>query len=301
MERGRSTEQEAEMGGFGCLVCVAQSTVGVVEKWGKFSGLAQPGLHCLNPLAGEWLAGRLSLRVQSLDVRCDTKTKDNVFVSVVCSIQYRVVRQNADDAFYELQNPREQIQSYVFDVVRASVPRMILDEVFEQKNDIARAVSEELEKVMGAYGYSIEQTLIVDVEPDSTVRRAMNEINAAQRMRVAALDKAEAEKILQVKRAEGEAEAKFLSGHGIARQRQAITEGLRESVLLFSNNVPGTTSKDVMDLVLITQYFDTMKEIGAGSKNTTVFLPHGPGHVQDITQQIRNGMMQGHATAHDTE
>jgi len=220
---------------------------------------------------------------------------------VVCSIQYRVVRQNADDAFYELQNPREQIQSYVFDVVRASVPRMILDEVFEQKNDIARAVSEELEKVMGAYGYSIEQTLIVDVEPDSTVRRAMNEINAAQRMRVAALDKAEAEKILQVKRAEGEAEAKFLSGHGIARQRQAITEGLRESVLLFSNNVPGTTSKDVMDLVLITQYFDTMKEIGAGSKNTTVFLPHGPGHVQDITQQIRNGMMQGHATAHDTE
>jgi regulator of protease activity HflC (stomatin/prohibitin superfamily) len=297
----RSTEQGAEMGGFGCLVCVAQSTVGVVEKWGKFSGLAQPGLHCLNPLAGEWLAGRLSLRVQSLDVRCDTKTKDNVFVSVVCSIQYRVVRQNADDAFYELQNPREQIQSYVFDVVRASVPRMILDEVFEQKNDIARAVSEELEKVMGAYGYSIEQTLIVDVEPDSTVRRAMNEINAAQRMRVAALDKAEAEKILQVKRAEGEAEAKFLSGHGIARQRQAITEGLRESVLLFSNNVPGTTSKDVMDLVLITQYFDTMKEIGAGSKNTTVFLPHGPGHVQDITQQIRNGMMQGHATAHDTE
>ncbi|KAG0576233.1 hypothetical protein M758_5G059400 [Ceratodon purpureus] len=287
------------MAGFGCLVCVAQSTIGVVEKWGKFSGIAQPGLHCLNPFAGEWLAGRLSLRVQSLDVRCDTKTKDNVFVSVVCSIQYRVVRQNADDAFYELQNPREQIQSYVFDVVRASVPRMILDEVFEQKNDIAKAVSEELEKVMGAYGYSIEQTLIVDVEPDSTVRRAMNEINAAQRMRVAAIDKAEAEKILQVKRAEGEAEAKYLSGHGIARQRQAITEGLRESVLLFSNNVPGTTSKDVMDLVLITQYFDTMKEIGAGSKNTTVFLPHGPGHVQDITQQIRNGMMQGQSMGHD--
>jgi len=289
------------MAGLGCLVCIGQSTVGVIEKWGKFSGIAQPGLHCLNPFAGEWLAGRLSLRVQSLDVRCDTKTKDNVFVSVICSIQYRVVRQNADDAFYELQNPREQIQSYVFDVVRACVPKMILDDVFEQKNDIAKAVSEELEKVMGAYGYSIEQTLIVDVEPDPTVRRAMNEINAAQRMRVAALDKAEAEKILQVKRAEGEAEAKFLSGHGIARQRQAITEGLRESVLLFSNNVPGTTSKDVMDLVLITQYFDTMKEIGAGSKNTTVFLPHGPGHVGDITQQIRNGMMQGSASAHVTD
>lgn len=287
----------ADMEGFGCLICVAQSTVGVIEKWGKFSGLAQPGLHCLNPFTGEWLAGRLSLRVQSLDVRCDTKTKDNVFVSVVCSIQYRVVRQNADDAFYELQNPKEQIQSYVFDVVRACVPRMILDDVFEQKDDIAKAVSEELEKVMGAYGYSIEQTLIVDIIPDSTVRRAMNEINAAQRMRMAAFDKAEAEKILQVKKAEGEAEAKYLNGRGIARQRQAITDGLRESVLQFSNNVPGTTSKDVMDLVLITQYFDTMKEIGAGSKNTTVFLPHGPGHVGDITQQIRDGMMQASASS----
>jgi regulator of protease activity HflC (stomatin/prohibitin superfamily) len=221
--------------------------------------------------------------------------QDNVFVTVVCSIQYRVVRQNADDAFYELQNPREQIQAYVFDVVRACVPRMILDEVFEQKDEIAKAVSEELEKVMGAYGYSIEQTLIVDVEPDLTVRRAMNEINAAQRLRIAAVDKAEAEKILQVKRAEGEAEAKYLSGYGIARQRQAITEGLRESVLAFSNNVPGTSAKDVMDLVLVTQYFDTMKEIGNSSKNTTVFLPHGPGHVGDITNQIRNGLMQGSA------
>lgn len=281
------------MGAFGCLICVAQSTVGVVEQWGRFAQIAQPGLHCLNPFAGEWLVGTLSLRVQSLDVRCDTKTKDNVFVTVVCSIQYRVVRQNADDAFYELQNPREQIQAYVFDVVRACVPKMILDDVFEQKDDIAKAVSQELEKVMGAYGYSIEQTLIVDVEPDATVRRAMNEINAAQRMRMAAMDKAEAEKILQVKRAEGEAEAKYLSGSGIARQRQAITEGLRESVLTFSNNVPGTSAKDVMDLVLLTQYFDTMKEIGNSSKNTTIFLPHGPGHVGDITEQIRNGMMQG--------
>ncbi|KAH9574434.1 hypothetical protein CY35_01G057400 [Sphagnum magellanicum] len=283
------------MASFGFFACIEQSTVGMVEKWGRFSHVAQPGLHCLNPFLGEWMAGRLSLRVQSLDVRCDTKTKDNVFVTVVCSIQYRVVRQNADDAFYELQNPREQIQAYVFDVVRACVPRMILDEVFEQKDEIAKAVSEELEKVMGAYGYSIEQTLIVDVEPDLTVRRAMNEINAAQRLRIAAVDKAEAEKILQVKRAEGEAEAKYLSGYGIARQRQAITEGLRESVLAFSNNVPGTSAKDVMDLVLVTQYFDTMKEIGNSSKNTTVFLPHGPGHVGDITNQIRNGLMQGSA------
>ncbi|CAM6020195.1 unnamed protein product [Sphagnum balticum] len=256
----------------GCLACVEQSTMGMVEKWDRFSYVAQPGLHCLNPFLGEWMAGRLSLRVQSLDVRCDTKTKDTVFVTVVCSIQYRLVRQNADDAFYELQNPRDQIQCYVFDdfegsssrftgIIICQLPwctRMILDEVFEQKDEIAKAVSEELEKVMGAYGYSIERTLIVDIDPDQTVHRAMNEINAA-------VEKAEAEKILQVKEAEGEAEAKYLSGYGITRQHQAITEGLRESMLAFSNNVPGTSAKDVMDLVLVTHYFDTTKEIGNSS------------------------------------
>lgn len=239
------------------------------------------------------MAGALNLRVQQLDVRCDTKTKDNVFVTVVCSVQYRVVRQNADDAFYELQNPREQIQAYVFDVVRASVPKMLLDDVFEQKNEVALAVASELEKVMSAYGYTIQQTLIVDVEPDITVRRAMNEINAAQRLRKAAVEKAEAEKILMVKRAEGEAESKYLSGVGVARQRQAIVDGLRESVLAFSHNVEGTSPKDVLDMVLVTQYFDTMKEIGASSKSNTVFIPHGPGQVGDIAAQIRNGQLQG--------
>ncbi|KAG6551422.1 hypothetical protein Mapa_007068 [Marchantia paleacea] len=277
------------------FLCIGNAEIGIVERWGRFSHVAQPGFMCLNPFLGQWLAGRLSVRVQSLDVRCDTKTKDNVFVLVVCSIQYRVVKQNADDAFYELQNPREQIQSYVFDVVRACVPKMNLDDVFEQKDEVAKSVSEELEKVMSNYGYSIEQTLIVDIEPDATVRRAMNEINAAQRMRMAAVEKAEAEKILQVKRAEAEAEAKYLSGVGIARQRQAITNGLRDSVLAFSHNVPGTSAKDVMDMVLITQYFDTMKELGSSSRNTTVFIPHGPGHVSDIADQIRNGLLQGKA------
>lgn len=276
-----------------CLACIAQSNVGIVEKWGRFNRIAQPGFHLFNICGGEWLSGILSLRVQQLDVRCETKTKDNVFVTIVCSVQYRVVTQNADDAFYELQNPREQIQSYVFDVVRASVPRMILDDVFEQKDEIAHNVANELEKVMGTYGYTIMQTLIVDVEPDATVRRAMNEINAAQRMRMAANEKAEAEKILMVKRAEGEAESKFLSGVGVARQRQAIVDGLRESVLAFSHNVAGASAKDVMDMVLLTQYFDTMKEIGATSRSNAVFIPHGPGHVQDVAGQIRNGLLQG--------
>eukprot|EP00270_Netrium_digitus_P015985 TRINITY_DN565_c0_g1_i1.p1 TRINITY_DN565_c0_g1~~TRINITY_DN565_c0_g1_i1.p1 ORF type:complete len:287 (-),score=80.09 TRINITY_DN565_c0_g1_i1:379-1239(-) len=276
-----------------CFACIDQSTVGIVERCGRFSHVAQPGLNCFNVFLGEWLAGILSLRVQQLDVRVDTKSKDNVFVTVVCSVQYRVVTQNADDAFYELQNPREQIQAYVFDVVRASVPKLNLDDVFEQKDDIAQNVASELEKVMSAYGYTIQQTLIVDIDPDQTVRRAMNEINAAQRLRVAATEKAEAEKILQVKRAEAEAESKYLSGVGVARQRQAIVDGLRESVLAFSHNVAGTSPKDVLDMVLVTQYFDTMRDIGASSKTSAIFLPHGPGHVADVASQIRNGLLQG--------
>ncbi|RWV91443.1 hypothetical protein GW17_00046270 [Ensete ventricosum] len=180
-------------------------------------------------------------------------------------------------------------------VIRASVPKLNLDDAFEQKNEIARAVEEELEKAMSAYGFEIVQTLIVDIEPDEHVKRAMNEINAGKLvvpLRMAANDKAEAEKIVQIKRAEGEAEAKYLSGVGIARQRQAIVDGLRDSVLGFSVNVPGTTPKDVLDMVLITQYFDTMKEIGASSKSSSVFIPHGPGAVRDIAAQVRDGLLQ---------
>jgi len=272
--------------------CVNQASVGVVERWGRFSKLAEPGFHFFNPFAGECLAGVLSTRIASLEVRIETKTKDNVFVQLICSIQYRVIKQNADDAFYELQNPREQIQSYVFDVVRAIVPRMTLDELFEQKGEVAKAVSEELEKVMGAYGYSIENILMVDIIPDTTVRMAMNEINAAQRLQLASVYKGEAEKILLVKKAEADAEAKYLGGVGVARQRQAITDGLRENILNFSHKVEGTTAKEVMDLIMVTQYFDTIKDLGNSSRNTTVFIPHGPGHIRDISEQIRNGMME---------
>eukprot|EP00271_Cylindrocystis_brebissonii_P000814 TRINITY_DN11001_c0_g1_i1.p1 TRINITY_DN11001_c0_g1~~TRINITY_DN11001_c0_g1_i1.p1 ORF type:complete len:286 (-),score=50.02 TRINITY_DN11001_c0_g1_i1:1146-2003(-) len=278
---------------FCCLTCVGQSSVGIVEHWGRFSHLALPGLHVVNPFSGFWMAGRLSTRIQQLDIQCDTKTKDNVFVTLTCSVHYRIIRQNADDAYYELQNPREQIRAYVFDVIRASVPRILLDDVFEQKSDIARDVATELEKVMSAYGYTILETLIVDIEPDELVRRAMNEINAAQRMRLAACEKAEAEKHLLVKRAEAEAEAKYLSGVGIARQRQAIVDGLRDSVVAFSQNVSDASSKDIMDLVMLTQYYDTMKEIGAHSKSNAVFMPHGPAHVGDIAAQVRDGLLQG--------
>jgi len=279
-----------------CCLQVDQSTVAIKETFGRFTDVLEPGCHCLPWCLGQQIAGYLSLRVQQLDVRCETKTKDNVFVTVVASIQYRALAGKASDAFYRLSNTREQIQSYVFDVIRASVPKLNLDDVFEQKNDIAKAVEDELEKAMSMYGYEIVQTLIVDIEPDEHVKRAMNEINAAARLRVAANEKAEAEKILQIKRAEGDAESKYLAGLGIARQRQAIVDGLRDSVLAFSVNVPGTTAKDVMDMVLVTQYFDTMKEIGASSKSSSVFIPHGPGAVRDIATQIRDGLLQANTT-----
>ncbi|TYH24353.1 hypothetical protein ES288_A03G085500v1 [Gossypium darwinii] len=278
------------MGNLFCCVQVGQSTVAIKERFGRFEDVLEPGCHCLPCFLGSQLAGHLSLRLQQLDVRCETKTKhmqpclsfislqgkvkDNVFVNVVASIQYRALADKASDAFYKLTDTRKQIQSYVFDVIRASVPKLNLDDA------------------MSAYGYEIAQTLIVDIEPDVHVKRAMNEINAAARMRVAANEKAEAEKIQQIKRAEGEAESKYLSGLGIARQRQAIVDGLRDSVLGFSVNVPGTTAKDVMDMVLVTQYFDTMKEIGAASKSSAVFIPHGPGAVRDVATQIREGLLQ---------
>ncbi|WVZ64714.1 hypothetical protein U9M48_014194 [Paspalum notatum var. saurae] len=270
-----------DMGQILGLVQVDQSTVAIKESFGKFSEVLEPGCHFLPWCIGQQIAGYLSLRVRQLDVRCETKTKDNVFVTVVASVQYRALAEKASDAFYKLSNTREQIQSYVFDVIRATVPKLELDDAFEQKNDIAKAVEEELEKAMSMYGYEIVQTLIVDIEPDDPAR-----------MREAASEKAEAEKILQIKKAEGEAESKYLAGVGIARQRQAIVDGLRDSVLAFSANVPGTTAKDVMDMVLVTQYFDTMRDIGASSKASSVFIPHGPGAVKDVAAQIRDGLLQ---------
>ncbi|XP_034207575.1 hypersensitive-induced response protein 2-like isoform X2 [Prunus dulcis] len=250
----------------GCIQ-VKQSKVAVREQFGKFDNVLEPGCHCLPWCFGYKIAGELSLRVRQLEVRCETKTKDNVFVNVVASIQYRALPEKIADAFYKLSNANSQIQAYVFDVIRASVPKLELDAVFEQKSDIAKAVEEELAKAMSTYGYEIVQTLIVDIVPDVHVKRAMNEINAAARHRLAAKEKAEAE-------------------------RQAIVDGLRDSVLVFSENVPGTSAKDVMDMVLVTQYFDTMKEIGASSKSSSVFIPHGPGTVRDVASQIREGLLQ---------
>ncbi|KNA14361.1 hypothetical protein SOVF_108050 [Spinacia oleracea] len=273
------------MGNAICCVQVGQSQVAIKEDFGRFSEVLEPGCHFVPWIMGRNIAGYLTLRLQQFDVKCETKTKWHLYSTVPLS-------DKASDAFYKLTNTRAQIQAYVFDVIRATVPKLNLDDDFEQKNDIAKAVEDELEKAMSAYGYEIVQTLIVDIEPDKHVKHAMNEINAAARLRLAANEKVEAEKIIQIKRAEGEAESKYLSGLGIARQRQAIVDGLKDSVLGFSGNVPGTSAKDVMDMVLVTQYFDTMKDIGASSKSSTVFIPHGPGAVRDVAAQIRDGLLQ---------
>jgi len=281
-----------------CYTCVDQSTVQVVERCGRFHRIAHPGFHCLVCVLGESVSGSLSLRVQQLDVRCETKTKDNVFVQVVVSVQYQVIQQNLYDAFYKLTDSRSQITSYVFDVVRATVPKIYLDDVFETKDEIAGDVMEELRKAMTSFGFMIIQTLVTDIEPDMKVRAAMNEINAAQRLRVAAIEKAEAEKVQVVKGAEADAEAKYLQGQGVARQRQAIVSGLRESVLTFQRDVTDISSRDVIEVMMMTQYFDCLKDIGESRGTSTLFLPHSPAAMSDIASQVRSGFLQGSAAAH---
>lgn len=281
----------------GCFVCPSQETAALIETCGKFSHVALPGCHCVCCLCGHSVAGQVSLRIQQLDVRCETKSKDNVFVTLVISVQYQVMRDQIYNAYYALTDSRQQISSHIFDVVRASVPKMNLDDVFEAKEAIAGTIKDELSKAMSGYGFSILHALVTDIEPAIKVKEAMNEINAARRHRVAAAEKAEADKVTRVKAAEAEAESKFLQGQGMARQRQAIIAGLRDSVQDFSDKIPGISSKDVLDLMLITQYFDTLKDIGASNKSATLFLPHSPAGMAEISNQIRTAFLQGNAVA----
>lgn len=270
---------------------VEQQTVAIVQRLGRFHTASGPGIHFKFPVI-DHIVSRLNLRVQQLDVAVETKTEDNVFVDMLVSVQYFVLPEKVFEAHYKLDDARRQITSYVFDVVRAQVPKIKLDDVFEKKDDIAEAVKVELAHVMEGFGYGIVKTLVTDIEPDARVKEAMNEINAAQRMRVAANEKGEAERILKVKLAEGDAQSKALQGRGIADQRKAIVEGLRDSVDEFQRSVPGTTAKDVMNLVLMTQYFDMLKEIGASTRSTAILIPHSPGHLSSLTEQIRNAMIE---------
>jgi regulator of protease activity HflC (stomatin/prohibitin superfamily) len=272
------------------LVCglfvVRQQTCAVIERFGKFHRIAEPGLRWRMPIF-DLVLTRLSFKIHQLDVAVETKTLDNVFVNVVVAVQYRVLPDKVFEACYTLHDPEYQIKAFVFDLVRAQVPKLVLDDVFSRKDDIADAVKSELEKPMSEFGYCIIKALVTDINPDANVKAAMNEINTAQRLRVAAAEKGEAEKILRVKQAEAEAEACVLHGRGIAGQRQAIIGGLEQSVAEFVRQIPGTSASNVMDMVLLIQYIDTLKDIGCGSRSSVVFIPHSPGSVAELGAQIR--------------
>ena len=282
------------------IYTVEQQTVAMVQRLGKFHREQGPGIHFKIPVIDQ-VAGRVNLRVQQLDVSVETKTEDNVFVNMIVAVQFYVLPEKVFESFYKLDDARRQITSYVFDVVRAQVPKIKLDDVFEKKDDIAEAVKVELSHVMEGFGWGIVKALVTDIEPDAHVKQAMNEINAAQRMRVAANEKGEAERILKVKLAEGDAQSKALQGKGIADQRQAIVAGLRDSVDEFRRSVPGTTAKDVMNLVLMTQYFDMLKEIGASSRSNAILIPHSPGNLSALPDQIRNAMMEADQVTQATD
>jgi regulator of protease activity HflC (stomatin/prohibitin superfamily) len=274
----------------GSFFTVNTAQVAVITRFGKFLRVAEPGLNWKWPIL-DAIAGKVSLRVNQINLTMETKTKDNVFVTIPISVQNRVRADKVFDAFYKLANPVEQIQSYVEQVILGHVPGMTLDDVFASQSSIAAAVKQELDSDMAAFGYEIVNVLVTDIVPDAKVKSAMNDINAAQREQVAAAARGEAEKILVVKKAEAEAESKALQGQGIANQRRAIIEGLRGSIEQFQKSIGGASTSEVMQLVLVTQYFDTIKSIGELDKTNTLFLSHSPGAVRDISDQIMQSML----------
>jgi regulator of protease activity HflC (stomatin/prohibitin superfamily) len=269
---------------------VSQQSAAIIERFGKFVRIAHPGLNFKIPLI-EKVQGYVNLRLVQLDVEVETKTNDDVFVAITASVQFRVLPSKVYESFYTLENAEEQIQAYVFDVVRAHVPNIKLDDVFSKKDEIADSVRSELKEVMNDFGYDIIKALVTDIRPDARVKAAMNEINESQRLRVAAMERGEAEKILKVKQAEGEAASKILQGQGMAGQRKAIIDGLRDSLTHFQEEIQDINTQDVMTLILMAQYFDTLKEMGAHSQMNTILLPHSPSSLHELYNQIRTAVI----------
>ncbi len=276
----------------GAFFTVETAQMAIVQRLGKFARVAGPGLNWKTPLI-EAVVRRMSMKVQQFDVQVETKTQDNVFVQIPVSIQYKVIPDGVEAAFYKLSDPVKQIESMVYNVVLGHVPKMKLDDTFLNQADIATDLRDNLDASMKEYGYSIVKVLISDIVPDQKVKAAMNDINAAQREREATVSRSETNKLLLVKQAEAEAESKRLQGEGIANQRKAIIAGLKDSVEDFAKAVQGATPQDVMQLVLMTQYFDTLKEIAANDHSNTVLIPHTPNTLSDLIGQIRNAIVTG--------
>ena len=284
----------------GSFFTVQTAQVAIVQRLGKFARIAGPGLNWKTPYL-ETVVQRMSMKVQQFEVQVETKTQDNVFVQIPVSIQYKVIPEGVESAFYKLSDPVKQIESMVYNVVLGHVPKMKLDDTFLNQADIASDLRDNLDASMTEYGYSIVKVLISDIVPDQKVKAAMNDINAAQREREATVSRAETNKLLLVKQAEAEAESKRLQGEGIANQRKAIIAGLKDSVEDFAKTVPGSTPQDVMQLVLMTQYFDTLKEVAANDHTNTILIPHTPNTLTDIFSQIRNAIIAGsELTKHPT-
>ena len=282
----------------GSFFTVETAQVAIVQRLGKFARVAGPGLNWKTPFL-ETVVRRLSMKVQQFDVQVETKTQDNVFVQIPVSIQYKIIPEGVESAFYKLSDPVKQIESMVYNVVLGHVPKMKLDDTFLNQADIAGDLRDNLDASMKEYGYSIVKVLISDIVPDQKVKAAMNDINAAQREREATVSRAETNKMLLVKQAEAEAESKRLQGEGIANQRKAIIAGLKDSVEDFAKTGPGSTPQDVMQLVLMTQYFDTLKDIAANDHSNTILIPHTPNTLTDLFAQVRNAIIAGHElTAH---
>ncbi len=262
---------------------VRQQTYVVLERLGRFESVRGPGLHFKLPIVDR-IAGRVNLKIQQLDVLVETKTKDNVFVKLKVSVQFKVLEDIIFEAFYKLQNPYEQITAYVFDVVRAEVPKLKLDDVFERKDDIAIAVRRELEESMNEYGYGIVKALVTDIDPDHAVKNAMNRINAAEREKLAAEYEGESSRILIVAKARAEAESKRLQGQGIADQRREIAKGLEDSVAVLNN--AGINSQEASALIVITQHYDTLQSLGEHSRSQLILLPNAPSAASDMLGQL---------------
>lgn len=267
----------------GTFFLVKQQTSVIVERFGRFHSVRNSGLQLKIPVVDR-IAGRINLKIQQLDVIVETKTKDDVFVRLKVSVQFEVVKANVYDAFYKLENPSAQITSYVFDVVRAEVPKMKLDDVFERKDDVANAVKLELNEAMTDYGYDIIKTLVTDIDPDEQVKDAMNRINASEREKVAAEFEAEADRIKIVAKAAAEAESKRLQGQGIADQRREIARGLEESVDVL--NKVGINSQEASALIVVTQHYDTLQSIGEEAKSNLILLPNAPQAGSDMLNNM---------------
>ena len=258
---------------FGTFFIVRQQSAAVVERFGKFVSVRHSGLQIKIPIIDR-VSGRVSSRVQQLDVVVETKTKDDVFVKIKVSVQYKVIKDKVFDAFYKLDFPQDQITSYVFDVVRAEDPKMILDDVFEKKDDVAIAVKSELNDSMLNYGFDIIKTLVTDIDPDAQVKDSMNRINASEREKVAAQFEGDAQRILIVERAKAEAESKRLQGQGIADQRREIARGLEDSVKVL--NGVNINSQEASALIVVTQHYDTLQSVGSASNSNLILMPNSP-------------------------